>query len=148
MAGESRALSPAAGEAVYRVVEEGLTNAVKHAPGLPVTVNVAWEPDALLVTVSNPVPDGPAAVSSGNSASSAGSGGSGHGLAGLGERVRLAGGFLDHRRSAEEFRLFAMVPASGAETAVTEAPERSPATGRPGRNASGRSRSVSPRRSR
>ncbi|GGS61540.1 hypothetical protein GCM10010156_20210 [Planobispora rosea] len=111
--GEPRVVSPAAGEAVYRVVEEGLTNTVKHAPGLPVTVNIAWEPDALLITVSNPVPDHPVSVSSTGSVSS---GGSGHGLAGLGERVRLAGGFLDHRRSAEGFRLFAMVPAADGET--------------------------------
>ncbi|MGO4423930.1 sensor histidine kinase, partial [Streptomyces sp. MCAF7] len=35
--GKPRPLPPAAGEAVYRVVEEGLTNAAKHAPGRPVT---------------------------------------------------------------------------------------------------------------
>ncbi|GII01687.1 sensor histidine kinase [Planobispora takensis] len=125
--GEARALSPEAGQAVYRVVEEGLTNAVKHAPGLPVAVSAAWEPDALLVTVSNPVPDRPVSpvTVSGPAPgrpAPAGPGGSGHGLAGLGERVRLAGGFLDHRGSAGEFRLFAMVPAAGAETAEGEAP--------------------------
>lgn len=85
-------------ESAYRVVEEGLTNAAKHAPGRPVRVDLAWEPDALLVTVANPCPSdgtGPSA---------------GHGLLGLRERVGLAGGFLDHRRQGDGFRLVAMLP--------------------------------------
>jgi len=87
------------GEAAYRVVEEGLTNAAKHAPGQPVSVDVAWEPDALLVTVANPSPPGePGAVTAG------------HGLLGLGERVALAGGFHDHRLDGGRFRLVAMLP--------------------------------------
>ncbi|MGY0056072.1 sensor histidine kinase [Streptomyces sp. LZ34] len=99
--GKPRPLPPAAGEAVYRVVEEGLTNAARHAPGRPVTVCVTWEPDALLVTVVNPVADEPRDL---------GEAGGGHGLRGLAERMRQVGGFVDHRLSDDGFRLVAMVP--------------------------------------
>ncbi|TDC20463.1 hypothetical protein E1265_22155 [Streptomyces sp. 8K308] len=97
--------------AAYRVVEEGLTNAARHAPGRLVTVSLGWESDALLLTVVNPLaaPAAPPAPSGG------------HGLAGLAERVGAVGGFLDHRRAEDGFRLVAMVPAR-----ADEAPE--PAT--------------------
>ncbi|WP_344585511.1 sensor histidine kinase [Nonomuraea roseoviolacea] len=70
--------------AVGRVVQEGLTNAAKHAPGAPVRVRVTREDDALRVSVANAPPAAPAV--------NAVSGGAG--LAGLDERVRLAGGTL------------------------------------------------------
>ncbi|MDT0345767.1 sensor histidine kinase [Streptomyces litchfieldiae] len=96
-------LPDATWEAAYRVVEEGLTNAAKHAPGRPVTVRMAWERDALLLTIVNPA--GPPA---------AGRPGGGHGLAGLRERARAVGGFVDHGPVAEGFRLLAMLPAAPA----------------------------------
>jgi signal transduction histidine kinase len=99
--GEPRPLSAAAGQAAYRVVEEGLTNAAKHAPERPVTVGVTWEPDALLVTVVNPLPSlGRPVVL----------GGGGRGLPGLTERAQAIGGCVDHRTSGGEFRLVAMLP--------------------------------------
>ena len=91
-------LPPAADQAAYRVVEEGLTNAAKHAPGRRVTVSLEPQSDTLLVTVANPAPS--------RSAPSAG----GRGLTGLDERVRLAGGLLHHQRSGGAFRLVAMLP--------------------------------------
>ncbi|GIH02599.1 hypothetical protein Rhe02_06660 [Rhizocola hellebori] len=97
--GEARPMLAGGEESAYRVVEEGLTNATKHAPGQPVSVEVAWEPDALLVTVANPSPPG-----------GPGEATAGHGLLGLGERVALAGGFLDHRLQDNRFRLVAMLP--------------------------------------
>ncbi|MGI5225617.1 sensor histidine kinase [Actinoallomurus sp. CA-142502] len=106
--GEPRAVDAEAGQAAYRVVQEGLTNASRHAPGRPVTVSLAWEPDGLLVTVVNPV--------AGQVAD-----GAGHGLTGLDERVRAAGGFLDHRTENGEFRLVAMLPLA-AETEGAETP--------------------------
>lgn len=105
--GEPRPLPPPAAAAAYRVVEEGLTNAAKHAPGQPVTVRLAWEPDALVVSVTNAVAGRAAGV------------GAGLGLAGLRERVEPAGGFLDHRESDGRFRLVAMLPTAP----VPEAPE-------------------------
>ncbi|WP_214411829.1 sensor histidine kinase [Sphaerisporangium fuscum] len=101
--GQALPLTAAAWQAAYRVVQEGLTNAAKHAPGGPVTVSVEWEDDAALLTVVNPVP--PAALQAFRAA------GAGHGLAGLRERVLPAGGMLDHGLTEGGFRLLAMFPA-------------------------------------
>jgi signal transduction histidine kinase len=70
----------------YRVVQECLTNARRHAPGQPVSVALSGRPGrGLRVRVENPVGERGAA------GAAAGAGG-GHGLAGLEERARLAGG--------------------------------------------------------
>ncbi|GGK73046.1 hypothetical protein Sme01_07350 [Sphaerisporangium melleum] len=110
--GEPVPLPAAAERAAYRVVQEGLTNAAKHAPGQPVTVGLQWESDALLLTVTNPVAHDDDAGGDGTRA--------GHGLRGLGERVRPAGGLLDHGRSGGRFRLFAMLPTTREEPAAAE----------------------------
>ncbi|MBB4910788.1 sensor histidine kinase [Actinophytocola algeriensis] len=95
-------LPESASRAVYRVVEEGLTNAAKHAPGHPVAIHLTRETDALVVTVSNP--------HTGHAEP-----GGGFGLAGLAERVAAAGGFLDHRADPGSFRLVAMLPTTAFE---------------------------------
>jgi signal transduction histidine kinase len=78
------------------VVQEGLTNARKHAPGEPVQVVIDGRPgDRLLIDISNPLADGHAVPAIG---------GRGTGLVGLTERVRLAGGELDHQAADGEFR--------------------------------------------
>jgi signal transduction histidine kinase len=85
------------GRAAYRIVQEGLTNARKHAPGQPVMVSLDGSPgEDLTVEVRNPASD-PA-------------GPPGLGLAGLTERVQLAGGTLDHGLGADGFRLVARLP--------------------------------------
>ena len=94
-------LPGALGRTAYRVVQEGLTNARKHSPGRPVRVLLAGKPGGrLLVEIANPVgPADPVAN------------GSGTGLVGLTERVRLAGGEIDSRDSADgEFVLRAWLP--------------------------------------
>jgi signal transduction histidine kinase len=68
--------------AAYRVIQEALTNATKHAPGAPLRITLEWTAEHLVVTVLNPAP---------GEAPSRGSG-TGHGLLGLAERVRVAGG--------------------------------------------------------
>lgn len=87
---------------VYRVVQEGLTNARKHAPGAPVAVRVAGDPGTgLEVTVTNPLPDGVVGPPVP---------GAGTGLTGLSERVALDGGTLDHGPAGGVFRLRARLP--------------------------------------
>ncbi|MEU9035213.1 histidine kinase [Streptomyces sp. NPDC048352] len=77
------------GRTAYRVVQEALTNVRKHAPGAPASVHVTGgEGDGLTVEVTNPTPGTrPAGVARGPA---------GHGLAGLAERVSLAGGRLEY----------------------------------------------------
>jgi signal transduction histidine kinase len=94
--------APPAGVArhVYRVVQEGLTNARKHAPGEPVRVRLTVG-DGLVVEITNPVP----------ATATAPLPGGGSGLFGLRERMDLVGGQLEHGRTADgEFRLHARVP--------------------------------------
>ncbi|MER7727487.1 histidine kinase [Streptomyces sp. NPDC096323] len=82
------AAAPAAvGRTVYRIAQEGLTNARKHAPGAEVTVTVTGGPGrGITVEVRNPAPGEPFERVPG----------SGQGLIGLTERATLAGGRLDH----------------------------------------------------
>jgi signal transduction histidine kinase len=83
------AAPPAAvGRTAYRVVQEGLTNARKHAPGAAVTLTVGAPGGDLWIEVRSLAP---VAV-----ASSPPLPGAGTGLIGLGERVALAGGDLEH----------------------------------------------------
>ncbi|WP_308282828.1 sensor histidine kinase [Pseudonocardia nigra] len=86
---------------VYRIVQEGLTNARKHAAGREVRVELCGGAgDDVVVEITNPFPDGPATAVPG----------SGTGLVGLAERVQLAGGRLEHGRAAGRFRLHAALP--------------------------------------
>ncbi|MDA2814736.1 histidine kinase [Nocardiopsis sp. RSe5-2] len=84
----------AVGRSAYRVVQECLTNARKHAPGARVGVRVAGGPgDGLEVEVVS----GPSRPGGGASSGS----GAGAGLVGLSERVALAGGTLEHGPRAD-----------------------------------------------
>jgi signal transduction histidine kinase len=93
------ALPGVTGRTAYRVVQEALTNARKHAPGQPVCIALDGEPGArLVIDVRNALGTDSAIP------------GSGAGLVGLTERVRLAGGQLDHRATSDEFHLRAWLP--------------------------------------
>ncbi|WP_033326760.1 sensor histidine kinase [Streptomyces yerevanensis] len=75
------------GRTAYRIAQEGLTNARKHAPGAEVTVSVSGVAGSgLTVSVRNPAPPGEVPLVPG----------SGQGLIGLTERAMLAGGRLSH----------------------------------------------------
>ncbi len=95
----------------YRVVQEALTNALRHAPGRPVTARAALAPGALEVEVSNPL-DG------GRPSSGGAPGRTGRGLAGMTERVRLLGGELEAGPSGDgtgaRWVVRARFPADGA----------------------------------
>ncbi|MEU9554258.1 sensor histidine kinase [Streptomyces fumanus] len=80
----------AVGLSAYRIVQEALANVVRHAPGAPTRVSVSVARDGTRLTVlvvNGPPPEPPAAPLE--------SSGTGHGLVGMRERVRLAGGTLD-----------------------------------------------------
>ncbi|ADG73733.1 integral membrane sensor signal transduction histidine kinase [Cellulomonas flavigena DSM 20109] len=97
---------------LYRLVQETLTNARKHAPGQPVTVRLHGTPgERLTLTVTNPVPA---------TAPTTPLPSSGWGLTGLAERVRLTGGHLDaHLTPDGTFTVDAWLPWA---TTTTEAP--------------------------
>lgn len=89
----------------YRIVQEGLTNARKHAPRAPVSVVVRAAGGRLHVEVTNP-------VAPGLTATEIASGGAG--LAGLGERARIDGGVLRHGLDGGVFALAGDLPIGGA----------------------------------
>ncbi|MFJ6773192.1 sensor histidine kinase [Kitasatospora sp. NPDC091257] len=110
--GGRRPLSAAVDHAAYRIVQEALTNAHKHAPGAPIAVALRYEPDALVVEVSNTrAPELVGARGGGGAAVSGG-----QGLTGLRERARLVGGMVHAGPTPEQgFRLAAVLPYEGAE---------------------------------
>jgi len=101
------------GLSVYRVVQEALTNVVKHAPGAGVTVALRVGPDAAVVTVAN---------DTGTAAPSAPAG-AGQGLVGMRQRAELYGGTLAAGPSTDGgFRVTATFPLDDAPVAA--APRR------------------------
>ncbi|KOX18725.1 hypothetical protein ADK67_36510 [Saccharothrix sp. NRRL B-16348] len=96
--GDTTPLPPLLDRAVHRVVQEALTNAARHAPGAPVTVEIDISTD-LLITVTNPT-DQP-------------TNNDGSGLAGLAERVRLLGGTLRSGVVDGRFTVTARLPREG-----------------------------------
>jgi signal transduction histidine kinase len=94
----------AVGRTAFRIVQEGLTNARKHADHAAVSVAVRGAAaDGLTVEIRNPWPVG--------DASSMPIPGAGMGIIGLAERTALAGGRLEHGRTlAGEFRLWTWLP--------------------------------------
>ena len=82
--GTSASVSPEAGHAAYRAVQEGLTNAARYAPGSQVTVSLCWTATSLVVRVEDTGPGPGHEVVRGQ--------GSGLGLAGMHERLAAVGG--------------------------------------------------------
>jgi signal transduction histidine kinase len=80
--GERHEITAALGSALHRAVQEGMTNARKHAPGQPVMVRLDWGPGDVAVRIENPLVGGVTDVTGG-----------GHGLVGMRERfAALPGG--------------------------------------------------------
>ncbi|MFI6640502.1 sensor histidine kinase [Streptomyces sp. NPDC050504] len=101
---EARPLAPAADHAAYRIVQEALTNAYKHAPDAAIAVELRFEPDSFVVEIVN----GPGARPADDVVSG------GQGLAGLHERARLVGGMVHAGPTAEGgFRVAGVLPYGG-----------------------------------
>ncbi|HET8867460.1 MAG TPA: sensor histidine kinase [Agrococcus sp.] len=77
-------LPPSVQIAAFRIVQEALSNAVRHARGAPISVAIGLQDDDLLIRVTNARPPEPAPPAPGG----------GHGLRGMRERVALLGGRL------------------------------------------------------
>jgi signal transduction histidine kinase len=88
--GERRALPVGIELSAYRIVQEALTNALKHAGDARASVHVRYSPDSLELEIAD---DG-----AGDAARQAGGG---HGLVGMRERVALYGGRIDASRRTE-----------------------------------------------
>ncbi|NGO78092.1 sensor histidine kinase [Streptomyces sp. YC504] len=99
---DPKAVPAATGRNAYRIAQEALTNARKHAPGAEVAISVTGAPgEGLTLDIHNPPPPGEVPHVPG----------SGQGLIGLTERATLAGGRLDHGEEADGgFRVHAWLP--------------------------------------
>jgi signal transduction histidine kinase len=87
------------GRTVYRIVQEGITNARKHAPGSLLSIRVSGTPeDGVDVELRNPLGFGSRTP------------GAGLGLVGLSERAELRGGTLETRRDGTTFVLHGWIP--------------------------------------
>ncbi|MFI1281498.1 sensor histidine kinase [Streptomyces sp. NPDC020858] len=98
---DAHGLSPLRQAAVYRVVQECLTNAAKHAHGETIDVTIAADGPQLRIAVSNALPvrtPGRAPVSAGS------------GTASMSERVRSLGGTLTATRTEDSYEVVATLP--------------------------------------
>ncbi|MFB7977220.1 sensor histidine kinase [Streptomyces vinaceus] len=84
IAGVRRALAPGVELTAYRIVQEALSNCLRHAPGSRVEVGIAYGPRELHLCIANSAPTRPAPPSQG----------AGHGLLGMRERAGMLGGEL------------------------------------------------------
>lgn len=101
--GTARPLPAAIDLAAYRIIQESLTNVVRHAGRASAEVTLAYEPSRIVIDVSD---DGRGAIP--------GNGEAGHGIAGIRERVGAAGGGLEiGQRDGRGFRLRAWLPTNG-----------------------------------
>lgn len=106
--GQPRPLADATELAGYRVVQEGLTNAIRHASGTAATVHLRYSGTGILIEIAD---QGRAAGAGGHPVprDPAGPGG-GAGLAGLSERARLLGGRFEAGPGQEGFVVRAFLP--------------------------------------
>jgi signal transduction histidine kinase len=106
--------------ATYRLVQESLTNALKHGGRAePTTLAIRYDPDALVVHVTNPIPD---TARTGGEEAVPLVPGSGTGQIGMRERLALYGGALTTGVEGTHYRVLARIPrttASGSGAELT-----------------------------
>jgi signal transduction histidine kinase len=110
--GPARPLDPGVELTAYRIVQEALTNARRHAAGAAVDVELRYTPDALLIRIRDNGP-GPAARTGRTAGGRAGTAsGTGYGLDGMRERAAMVGGTLRAGPAAASgFLVEAVLPA-------------------------------------
>ncbi|WP_245997780.1 sensor histidine kinase [Streptomyces armeniacus] len=102
-----RALPPHTAREGYRIVQEGLSNVLRHAPGQRVRLGLSVTEQELCITMTNPLPTAPAS----GALRAAGMGG--RGLRGIAERAILLGGTADAGPYDGGWRLTARLPLGG-----------------------------------
>ena len=90
MSGKQRELPPGLDLAAFRVVQEALTNVIRHAGQARAEIRLDYRPDELVVEIADDGTGGSAGGPGGGAGSTPG-----RGLLGLRERVELYGGNLD-----------------------------------------------------
>ena len=100
--GERRRLDPGLELSAYRIIQEALTNSLKHAGGGRARVTVTYEPGALVIAVDDERGPGGSAAVEGIHA--------GRGLVGMRERVAMLRGSLDAEPTSAGFRVVARLP--------------------------------------
>jgi signal transduction histidine kinase len=108
--GEIRPLPPAADLSAYRIVQEALTNVVRHAGPTHARVTIGYRPGEVIIEVTDDGPRGQAPRPIARA-------GGGHGLIGMRERAALFGGTLDAGPHAGGFRVRATLPIEEFEDA-------------------------------
>jgi len=104
--GEQAALPPAADHAAYRILQESLTNVLRHAaPGTPADVRLRYEPEQLTITVANQA-ERANVPGTGNGAGWSG----GNGIRGMRERTATVGGTLEAGPTPGGFAVTATIP--------------------------------------
>ncbi|MGW7251811.1 sensor histidine kinase [Streptomyces decoyicus] len=106
--GQPRPLPPGVDLSAFRIVQEALSNTMRHAPGAAVRVDLGYRPGGLTVRVTNTAPDRPAPPSPG----------AGHGLLGMHERTAMLGGELATGPTPDGgYEVTAILPTHTAEPA-------------------------------
>jgi signal transduction histidine kinase len=105
--GETRELPRALDLSAYRILQEALTNVLRHAPGSTARVRVEYTPDGVHITVRD---DGGRVAVEGTAGHD---GVGGHGLVGMRERARMFGGTLAAGRVDGGFEVRAHLPVAG-----------------------------------
>jgi signal transduction histidine kinase len=130
--GDSRPVPPAVDTTAYRIVQESLTNVVRHAGATRISVGIRYEPTALCIEIADDGIGADPNFSTGARAQRGqqGHGQGGHGLIGMTERASALGGWLQAGpRPGGGFLVQAWLPtAEGATEGASEAATREVAT--------------------
>ena len=108
--GDPRPVSPSVDVTVFRIVQEGLTNALRYAQRAATLVRLTWEPVQLRIEILDEGPAGPTSTTE-----------PGRGLAGMAERASLIGGRVEAGpRVGGGFAVRAWLPLDGSVAATAE----------------------------
>ncbi|WP_406141945.1 sensor histidine kinase [Streptomyces sp. NBC_01089] len=120
--GARRELPPGADLAAFRIVQEALTNVVRHSGSRTARITLAYAPQRLVLRIED---EGPATHDE--------AGGSGNGLVGMRERAAALGGTIDAGpRQGGGFRVEAVIPFTGGASAPSPGPPDAPLAAPPG----------------